>query len=104
MEKEIKIGEFVYRIRKMNAIEFLALKEKMDFSSVETTERMFKNVLEKLEVHMNNDQWLPVKEKDQEIYYPAGIEDDIDTMNRLLQFGMEYIKSVFMRSLESTQG
>ena len=69
--KIIKDNE--YRIKKMNAIEILALKSQIDFSTVESTIKCYSTILERIEVKVK-DQWIPVKDKDN--YYPAELEND----------------------------
>lgn len=89
------INEHEYRIKKMNAIEMLALRSQIAFDNFEDTMNFYNLLLEKIEVKCG-DKWLQVK--DGENYYPAGIEEDIDTVDELIGKAVEYLKSVFRKS------
>ena len=88
--KIIKDNE--YRIKKMNAIEVLALKSQIDFSTMESTIKCYSTILERIEVKVK-DQWLPVKNKDN--YYPKELETDSNLMEQLITYFLEYLKKVF---------
>ena len=94
MNTEIVIKEKTYRIKKMNAIEILALRSQYDFNSYYSTLNLFNTVLERMEVKCN-DNWLPVKEKGKEIFYPTGVENDGEVIKDLISFFTKYIKEVF---------
>lgn len=89
------INEHEYRIKKMNAIEMLALRSQIAFDNFEDTMNFYNLLLEKVEVKCG-DKWLQVK--DGENYYPAGIEEDVDTIDELIGKAVEYLKSVFRKS------
>jgi len=89
------INEHEYRIKKMNAIEMLALRSQIAFDNFEDTMNFYNLLLEKVEVKCG-DKWLQVK--DGENYYPAGIEEDVDTVDELIGKAVEYLKSVFRKS------
>ena len=103
--KEFIVRGKTYRIKKMNAIEVLALKQHVDFEHFNGTYEFFKLVLERVEYKMNESQWLPVREvKDKLVnYYPSGIEEDIDSLNEIIQTFMDWLKSVFQKSSESKE-
>lgn len=84
-----------YRIKKMNAIEMLALRSQIAFDNFEETNNFYNLLLEKIEVRCGKD-WLQVK--DGENYYPAGIEDDIESIEELINKMMDYLKMVFRKS------
>lgn len=86
------INDNEYRIKKMNAIEVLALKSQIDFSTMESTIKCYSTILERIEVKVK-DQWMPVKNKDN--YYPAELENDSKLMEQLITYFLEYIKEVF---------
>lgn len=92
MEKQI--GKFNFRIRKMNAIELLAFNMQSEIQTFDGTVETFNLILENIEVQ-TGDSWLPVKEKNKNIFYPSGIENDIMTIKELIPFFMNYIGSVF---------
>ena len=89
------INEHEYRIKKMNAIEMLALRSQIAFDNFEDTMNFYNLLLEKVEVKCG-DKWL--QPKDGENYYPAGIEEDVDTVDELIGKAVEYLKSVFRKS------
>lgn len=95
--KEKTIKENVYRIKKMNAIETLALQSSISFDSIKDIMKSYKDVLERVEVKFNNN-WLPVKEEGKEVYYPAGIEDNLEELKEVIKFFLDYIKEVFQLS------
>lgn len=94
----MKINGNEYRIKKMNAVETLALRTQFSFETTEQTINCYNSILERIEVNVKNNDWLPVKEKDKDIYYPANIENDIDTIDQLIVFFMQFIKEVFQKS------
>lgn len=97
---EIEINGQTYRIRKMNAIEVLALQSQVDFENFETTKNCYYTLLEMLEVNAI-DKWLPVKTPKQDIFYPANIENDITAIQTLIKFVLDYLKEGFQKSNES---
>ena len=93
------IKNFEYRIKKMNAIELLAIQTQMDFNSFEDAAKAYDTILEKIEVKMN-DKWLQVKDSNSKLYFPAGIEEDVEAVSALIKYFMDYLKSVFLKSNE----
>lgn len=99
-QKTLELNGVTYRVKKMNAIEALALRTAGDIDTPEHAQRFFNEILERIELNVGN-KWLPVKEKGQSVYYPAGVEDDIDTINALVSFFMnDYLKPLFTKSAE----
>ena len=95
--KNIIIKDNEYRLKKMNAIELLALRSQIDFSNYDTVKNLYNIILEKLEVNAN-DKWLPVKQTGREVYFPNGIENDFEVINDLLNYALDYFKEVFIKS------
>lgn len=93
----ITINKNNYRVKKMNAIELMALRSQIDFDNYNSVVKMYETLLEKIEVEVN-EKWLPVKTVGTNIYVPQGIEDDVEVVEQLISFILEYIKSVFMKS------
>ena len=94
-----QIGQNTFRVKKMNAIEALALKSVSSLDSTESATSLFNTILEKVEVKCG-DVWYPVKKGD--VYYPAGIEDDVDTIQQLISFFIkEYFQPLFQPSNKS---
>lgn len=97
----LKLDNNEYRIKKMNAIQTLAIQTQISFDNVDTTEKCYNTILEMLEVKFSEDKWLPVKEKDKQIYLPTGIEDNIESIEALIKYGLSYLKDVFHKSNKS---
>lgn len=99
-QKTIDIGTNTFRVKKMNAIEALALRTASSIENPKEAQKFFNEILERLEVQIA-DKWLPVKEKNVEAYYPAGIEDDVATIQKIVDFFMtDFLKPLFMKSAE----
>lgn len=100
-EFKIDSSNLDFRIKKMNAIETLALKMTLDNSTMSNTIKSFKTILEYIEVKCD-DSWLPAKMEGREVYFPTELENDIVAINELLEYFMgTYLKSVFQKSSES---
>lgn len=94
-------GEF--RFAKMNAIEALALRTIINFDDFDMSVKMIDTILEKIEVNCGSD-WLPVKEKAHNVYYPVGIENNVFAINELVEkFLNDYLKPLFTKSSASNQ-
>lgn len=90
-----------FKIAEMRAIELMALQTQLDFDSFEKSEKAFTYMLEHIVVRVGN-EWLPVKEKGQDIFYPNGIENNLKALNALTKvFIREVIKPLFPKSSES---
>ena len=95
--ENLKIKSNEFRIRKMNAIEVISFRSLMDFKTLDSVNGFLKTVLENIEVKIG-DEWLPVKEKNREVYYPNGIENDIKAIDKLLNYFQSYLGEVFTQS------
>lgn len=99
-QKTLVYKDNTYRIRKMNAIEALALRSASDMKSVAGAKQFFTDVLERLEVQVG-EKWLPVKQVDTNVYLPADIEDDFAGVQALVEFFMkEFLTPFFEKSAE----
>ena len=99
---EFEIGSRQFRVAKMNAIEILAINSQVGLDTVEEAEKFFNLILERVEVNCA-DKWLPVKEKNRNVYYPEGIENDVETIQKIIgTFMKDFLKPVFQKSNEST--
>lgn len=98
-QNEFKTQSHKFRIKKMNAIELLALRTTLDFDNIEKLQESYNNMLERVEVNIKDDKWIQVKQGND--YYPAGIEDDLETIEFIVKEFLGYIKSVFLKSNES---
>lgn len=100
MEQTFQIehsGE-TFRIKKMNAIEILAVRSQISNKDVATSMNMFSTILECIECRVGN-EWLPVKTKGKEVYFPNGIEDDVLVIQDLVSYFMgEFLVKVFQKS------
>lgn len=90
--KEFEINGFTFRIKEMNAIELLAFKSQINFDKFKNVVDLYSLVLENIEVKCG-EKWLQVK--DNNTYYPNGIDKDIKTIEQLLNKFLEYLKEVF---------
>ena len=97
MQDSIIIKEHNYRIKKMNAIELLSIQSQISFKSAKQSQACYSQILERIEVQCQ-DNWLPVKEENKEVYYPAGIENDLEAIQSLITFFMKWLKEVFQKS------
>lgn len=84
----------------MNVIELMALKTTINFDDVDKLQKSYNNMLERIEVFVQDDKWLQVKQN--EDYYPAGLENDFELVQRLITFFMVYLKDVFLKSSASS--
>lgn len=100
MTTEFTVSNHNYRIKKMNMIEVLALQSQISFKDVASTQKFYNEILERIEVNIG-EAWMPVKKGND--YYPAGIEDDIESLQLLIANFLAYIKSVFQKSNESNK-
>lgn len=100
MKNEFKLecSDLNFRLRQMNAIELLALRSTMSNKSFADAKTSFNTLLEMVEVQFDG-QWMPVKEQNAEVYFPAGIENDVDVISSLIQYIMStFILPVFQKS------
>lgn len=97
----IQVKGHEFRVKKMNAIEALALKMSSNLKTVESAQTFFNAALERLEVNAG-EQWLPVKQKDRDVFLPDGIQNDIDAVQELVEFFLkEFMQPFFSSSGES---
>lgn len=98
MEFKIDGYDYKFRVREMNAIEALALQTQVDFKSYDKSLTLFCSILECLEVKCDK-EWLPVKTKGVNVFYPAGVENDVNLIKRLVEtFMRDYFKPLFQKS------
>lgn len=94
--------ELKFRTGKISAVELLALQTQIDFENMKQTTTIFNFILEHTEVQIGG-QWVNVKEKNLEVYYPVGIEDDIIVLQEIIfYFLTNILKPIFMKSNESS--
>lgn len=99
-QKTFEYNNNTFRIKKMNAIEALALRSASDMTTVAGAKQFFTDVLERLEVQAH-EQWLPVKQEGKNVYLPDGIQDDFDGVQALVKFFMkEFLTPFFEKSVE----
>lgn len=93
-DSEFKIGH-------LPATELMALQTQLDFDDFNKSNVAFTYMLEHIVVRVG-DEWLPVKEKGKEVFYPNGIEDNFRALKQLTrQFMNEVIVPLFPKSDES---
>lgn len=99
-QKTFEYNGNMYRIKRMNAIEALALRTASNMKNVDSTSEFFDAILERLEVQLNS-SWLPVKQKNVKVYLPDGIENDFEGIQSLIEFFMkEFLTPFFEKSVE----
>lgn len=102
--KSFKIKQFPeseFKIGHLPATELMALQTQLDFNSFEKSNVAFTYMLEHMLVRVGED-WLPVKEKGEEIFYPNGIEENLTALKELTRhFMKEVIVPLFPKSDES---
>lgn len=97
--ENLSYGNHNYRMKKLNAIEVMSIGTQMNFDDYDKTKRFYELLLENMEVEIEN-KWLPVKEKNQNVYWPNGIENDMNALKALTEYCMKYFKEVFPKSNE----
>lgn len=97
--EEFEINGNTFRIKKMNAIELLALRDQIVFDDFDSSEKAYLEILSKIEVKIKEDQWLQVRQGNN--FYPIGIEDDIVSIEALVLKVIGYLKEVFRKSNSS---
>ena len=101
LEFKVDGSDYLFRIAKMNAIEVLGLRTLINYEDIDKAITWYKALLERVEVNFGS-QWLPVKEKNREVYYPAGIEDNYQLISGICaHFMNDFLKPVFWSSNES---
>lgn len=93
--ENIIINNNTYKIKEMNAIELLAFRTQINFDTYEDTMKLYDLILRNIEVEVNG-KWIQVKQGNN--YYPKGLENDAEVIQKLFDYFLEYIKSVFTKS------
>lgn len=99
-EFTIKDNENQFRFKDVSPLKILALRTTIDFDDMSKTEKLFSFILENTEVFISG-TWVNVKDLGREVYFPVGIENDLDTlMNICTTFLNEIVKPTFTKSRE----
>lgn len=93
MIENLVIKNYEFRIKKMNAIEVLALQTVFDVDDYSKVLACFETMLEKIEVKIG-EQWVTVKDGNN--YYPADVENNVEIIKELVSYFMRYMKEVFI--------
>ena len=93
MIENLVIKNYEFRIKKMNAIEVLALQTVFDVDDYSKVLACFETILEKIEVKIG-EQWVTVKDGNN--YYPADVENNVEIIKELVSYFMRYMKEVFI--------
>lgn len=92
-----------FRNSTLKATELLALQTQISFDNINQTETLFNYILEHVEVEIAG-TWCKLKEKNREIYYPIGIENEIQALNEIIIYFLnDILKPIFTKSNESSQ-
>src|SRR5690554_2385628 len=92
-----------FRIKKISPVKLLSVATQFGGKDMASTEQIFTFALENTEVKVL-DQWLPVKEANKEVYWPADIEDNIQVLQEVVaHFITDVLIMVFPKSSKSTK-
>lgn len=94
-QKQFKIESLPnneFRVAKMEATEILALAMTMDLNKFTQTVETMNYSLEHIEVK-TGDKWMPVKQKNMNVYMPMGIEDNFKALKELIEYFIEEVLS-----------
>jgi len=92
-----------FRIKKISPVKLLSVATQFGGKDMSSTEQIFTFALENTEVKVL-DQWLPVKETNKEVYWPADIEDKIQVLQEVVtHFITDVLIMVFPKSSKSTK-
>lgn len=92
-----------FKFAGITAPELLSINTKINFDDGAQDENVFTWVLEHTQVKIGND-WLPVKEKGMDAYYPVDIEEDIISLYQIFtEFVHIVVMPVFKKSKELSQ-
>lgn len=102
MEFKISSLNYDFRVKKMNAIEVLAIRTHLVNETIDDTINFFYEVLERIEVKFE-DKWLPVKIKNVTQLTPTMLNEDIIALREIIDFFIKtYLRTVFSKSNESS--
>lgn len=95
--------ELPLKFTNLSATQVLSFNTLIDYETFEQSEKSFSFVFEHTMVKINN-EWLPLKEKDMEVYYPIDIEEDLHSLQEIfMAFVNNVLKPLFTKSKESSQ-
>ena len=90
--------ELTFRFKKISPVKLLAMQSIVDFNDFEKSEKLYSFILENTEVNVSG-TWLNVKEKGRDVYFPQGIESEMQVlMDIAVQFVKDVITPVFQKS------
>lgn len=93
---EFTIDNYKFRIKRMNAIELLALRTTINTNSADEMLATYNGFLERIEVNVKDNDWLQVKQGNN--FYPANIESNALIIEQLIKRFINYVTSVFTNS------
>lgn len=117
--KETTIENRTFRLGRISPVELMTISSAgislyrrnsdgdliLDFTSTKNFDAIntyYDMIFEHLEVQISENEWKPVKVKGSNVWWPQSIEDDFDTLFRLVNwFTSEVVFPVFMKSNES---
>lgn len=98
--KTFKIDELdlEFRFKKISPVKILSLSTELGKQNIVSNEEVFTIILENTEVDILG-QWLPVKEKAKEVYWPANIEENPSMLQDIItKFIRTVLLPVFQKS------
>ena len=107
MEQEIftvdALPGLKFRPNFKSPIELLSFKLVVRFDNLDDMTAALNWLLERTEVQIKEDKWLPCKEPGMDVYYPADLDQNLTAMLEIEMKMLAYMKSVFKKSSESSQ-
>ena len=92
--------DYELMIPKVSPVDILALTTQMDFESYEPTKVFYNFALEHTQIKVG-EKWFPIKYPGREVYMPSEIEDDLASLNEIIEYFLrEIIMPAFPKSEE----
>lgn len=92
-----------FRLKKVSPVKLLSISTLFGNKDVESIEQLFVFSLENTEVNVGG-TWLPVKEKNEDVFWPKTLEDNIPILQEVVtHFVTEVLSTVFTKSSKSTK-
>lgn len=90
-----------FRIKEIAPTRLLALRTVIDLDDLDQTDKLYEFIFENVEIEIQG-QWMPVKEKNRQIYWPADLKNDLNSLQQISShFLNDFLKPVFQSSNES---
>lgn len=84
-EFNIKSLPETFRVGVITPIEMLSILPQVNFDDYSKTQTLYTFCLEHIEVNING-KWTAVKEKTKSVYFPLGIENNIQALQEICEY------------------